>query len=42
MSESETTSASNWKVIRDGEARRRGARWEEVTFTLDNLWHLNG
>ena len=30
MSESETTSASSWKVIRDGEAGRRGARWEEV------------
>ena len=26
MSESETTSASNWKVITDGEAGRRGAR----------------
>ena len=35
MSESETTSASNLKVIRGGEAGRRGARSEEVTFTLD-------
>ena len=35
MSESETTSASNWKVIRDGEAGRRDMHWEEVTFTLD-------
>ena len=35
MPESETTSASNWKVIKDGEAGRRGACWEEVTFTLD-------
>ena len=48
MSESETTSASNWKVIRDGEAGRRGEGWEEITFTLDfnsldvNLWHLKG
>jgi len=36
MSKSETTSASNCKVIRDGEAGRRGARWQ-VTFTLDFL-----
>ena len=36
MSKSETTSASNCKVIRDGEAGRRGARWHwQVTFTLD-------
>ena len=35
LSESETTSASNWKVIRDGEAGRRKARWEKVTFTLE-------
>ena len=35
MSEIETTSASNWKVKRDGKARRQGTRWEEVTFTLD-------
>ena len=34
MSESETTSASNWKVIRDGEAGRQG-HWEKATFTLD-------
>ena len=34
MSKSETTSASNCKVIRDGEAGRRGARWQKVTFTL--------
>jgi len=33
--ESETTSGWNWKVIRDGEAGRRGARWQKVTFTLD-------
>ena len=37
MSESETTSALNWKVIRDGEAGKRGARWEKVTF---NFWHF--
>ena len=35
MSESQTTSASNWKVIKDSEARRRGAPWAKVTFTLD-------
>ena len=35
MSKSETTSASNCKVKRDGEAGRRGARWQKVTFTLD-------
>ena len=35
MCDSETTSASNWKVIRYGQAGRRGARWEKVTFTLD-------
>ena len=35
MSESETTSdASKWKVIRGGEAGRRGARWEKVTVDL--------
>ena len=34
MSKSETTSASNWNVIKDGEAGRRGARWEEVRFEL--------
>jgi len=33
--ESETTSEWNWKVIGDGEAGRRGARWHKVTFTLD-------
>jgi len=33
-SESETTSGWNWKVIRDGETGRRGARWHKVTFTL--------
>ena len=44
MSESETTSASNWKVIRGDEAGRRGARWEKVTFTLDFslLWAVKG
>ena len=31
MSKSETTSASNWKVIGDGEAVSQGARWEKVT-----------
>ena len=36
MSESET-SASNWKVIRDNKAGRRGARWEKITFTLDEF-----
>ena len=35
MSENKTTSASNWKVIRDGEAGGRGAQWEKVNFTLD-------
>jgi len=33
--ESETTSEWNWKVIRDVEAGRRGARSYKVTFTLD-------
>ena len=30
MSESETTSSSKWKVIRDGEAGRQGSRWERT------------
>jgi len=34
MPESETTSEWNWKVIRHGEAGRRGARSLKVTFTL--------
>ena len=44
MSESETTSASNWKGIRYGEAGRQGARWEKVTFTLDfiQFWAVKG
>ena len=37
MSKSQTTSASNCKVIRDGEAGRRGACWLKVTFTLEFL-----
>ena len=37
MSESETTSASNWKLIMDGKTGRRGAFWEKVIFTLDFL-----
>ena len=41
MSESETTSSSNWKVIRDGEAGMRGARWEEVTLTLNLRFKVN-
>jgi len=32
----QTTSAWNWKVISNGEAGRRGARWHEVTFTHFN------
>jgi len=40
MSGSETTSAWNLEVIRDGKAGRRDARWHIVTFTLD--WHLKG
>ena len=35
MYESETTIVSNWKLIRDAKAGRRGASWEEVTFTLE-------
>ena len=31
---------SNWKVIRDDEARRRGSPWEKVTFTSDFLEFL--
>jgi len=41
-SESETTSGWNWKVIRDGETGRRGARWHKVTFTLAFLLTLKG
>ena len=33
LSKSETTNATNCKVIRDGEAERRDARWQNVTFT---------
>ena len=36
ISESETTSASNWKVIRYGEAGRRGVRLENAL----SLWIL--
>ena len=36
MSESETTSASNWKVIRDGKPGKRSTRWEETL----SLWNL--
>jgi len=42
MSESETTSEWNWKVIRDREAGRRGARSHKVTFTLDDILALKG
>ena len=34
MSESETTSASNWKVSRDGKTMRLSVE-KKVTFTLD-------
>ena len=37
MSESETTGALKSKVIRDGEAGRRGMRWEKVSFTFGLL-----
>jgi len=37
MSESEATSEWNWKVIRDGEAGRRGESSHKVTFTLDDV-----
>ena len=40
--QSETTNASNWKVIRDGEPGKRDASLEKATLTLDNLWHLKG
>ena len=42
MSESETTSVSNWKVIRDGKIGRRGACWEKVTFTLEKVPVVKG
>jgi len=32
LSESETTSDWNWEVVRDGEARRWGARWHRITY----------
>ena len=34
MSESETTSASNWKVISDSEVGRLVVHWEKVAFTF--------
>ena len=37
MSESETTRASNWKVIRGSEAERRGAYWETDTVPCNYL-----
>ena len=42
MSESETTSTSNWNVMRDCEAERRGAHWEKVTYTSLPFLALKG
>ena len=40
MSKSETTSDSNWKVLREGEVGRRGALGK-VTSTLDQFLIFN-
>ena len=45
MSESKTTSASNWKIIRDGEVGRQGVRWEKGHFhfgLFSLFWAVKG